>query len=47
MCEKRLESSEQALRIVVEAHLPQHASAVVVDAFAGDFSLFVECVESA
>ena len=46
MCQQRLDSTNEGLRIVVEPHLMQHASAVVVNAFAGNLSLFVERVKA-
>ena len=47
MCGERLDSSEKRLRIAVETHLLQHASAIVVDAFTGELPVLIEHVETA
>jgi hypothetical protein len=47
MREQNLESADEGLRIVIESHLLEHASTVVVNALTGEFSLFIERKESA
>jgi hypothetical protein len=47
MGKQNLESPDEGLRIVIESHLVQHASTVVVNALTGELSLFIEAIESA
>jgi hypothetical protein len=47
MRQQRLHPAEEGLRVVVEAHLLQYASPVVVDALAGQPSVLVEGEEPA
>ena len=47
MGEESLKSSQDRLRIMVETHLVEHATAIIIDAFTHELTLFVERVESA
>jgi hypothetical protein len=47
MCERNFESPDEGLRIVIQSHLLQHASSVVVNALAGEPSLVIEAEDPA